>query len=307
MMCLAAAAVAQTGCGLLIENTSSVTVCNNIVVFNSDSNTNVVSTQNITQDAAGIFFDDQHNFTLINHSPAINAGVDACCTWQTDLNGHTRVVSGTVDMGAYEYPVEATAPRYAVHQTDVGQLTLCNNIIVNNPEHTAMTNLTAVPGNNILSDSMGVFQDAVINFNLWAHSPAVDAGLNSCNTLSSDMADNVRIHAAAIDIGAYEYIPNIDIGLVTVGRGGVLLDQHDTAHEVAAGKYGLHPNALPLPRGAASTAGSEYLVHLGGQIPPFPSERGRSEHAVAIDDQGPALRLFGQHLGIAQGYLAQFP
>jgi len=212
LLCGMFAAEAQSGYGLLIENAGQVTVCNNIVVFNDHNTNDTNAAQNIFQDTTGIFSNDQNDFSLTHQSPAIEAGVGSCCTWQLDLNGHIRVVNVSVDMGAYEYPVEARAPQFAVHQMETGQLVLCNNIIVNNPQHTAMTNVTALPTNNILSDSVSLFLDAAFNFTLWSHSPAVDAGQNSCLALSMDMDSHARVQGEAMDVGAFEF--TVDSGIV---------------------------------------------------------------------------------------------
>ncbi len=211
LLCGLIAANAQTGFGLLIEDSAAVSVCNNIVVNNADGEVNIsLSAFNLTQAVGGLFVDSQGDFRLPTHSPAIDAGDNGCAVGQEDLDGHPRVVNGTVDLGAYEYPVEARTPQYAVHQTGTGQLVLCNNIIVNNPEHTAMTNLTAVPSNNILSDSLQVFQDAIIHFGLWSHSPAVDAGSNGCLSLPVDIDVHTRVQGNAIDVGAFEFTVNTD-------------------------------------------------------------------------------------------------
>ncbi len=211
LLCGLIAANAQTGFGLLIEDSAAVSVCNNIVVNNADGEVNIsLSTFNLTQATGGLFMDSQGDFRLPTHSPAIDAGDNGCALGQEDLDGHPRVVNETVDLGAYEYPVEARTPQYAVHQTETGQLQLCNNIIVNNPEHTAMTNLTAVPSNNILSDNVQVFQDAVIHFGLWSHSPAVDAGSNGCLSLPVDIDAHARVQGNAIDVGAFEFTVNTD-------------------------------------------------------------------------------------------------
>jgi hypothetical protein len=53
------------------------------------------------------------DFRLRSSSPCINAGNNAYVSEATDLNGKTRIVSGTVDIGAYEYQGSGSAISYA--------------------------------------------------------------------------------------------------------------------------------------------------------------------------------------------------
>ncbi|HRZ56823.1 MAG TPA: choice-of-anchor Q domain-containing protein [Candidatus Paceibacterota bacterium] len=45
------------------------------------------------------------NLRLQSNCPSVNAGNNACATNSTDLDGNPHIVSGTVDIGAYELQV----------------------------------------------------------------------------------------------------------------------------------------------------------------------------------------------------------
>jgi len=67
---------------------------------------------NITN--APLFLDAAHgDFRLQANSPCINAGNNAYASGSTDLDGLARVVSGTVDIGAYEFRSSGSVISYA--------------------------------------------------------------------------------------------------------------------------------------------------------------------------------------------------
>ncbi len=205
LVAMAPRLLAQTGSAFFIENGGNLRLTNNIIV-NNGNNLNVTApAYNLIDNVNDIFMDETEDFRLNLHSPAIDAGLSSAATWSVDLGDSLRIVNGIVDLGAFESPVSTVLRQFAIHQMASGNLTLCNNIVINNPLHTAPINRDDVPAENIIADNADVFRDALYDFTLYASSPAVNAGRNNCNPLPTDLRDKQRIVSNIIDLGAFEH------------------------------------------------------------------------------------------------------
>jgi len=66
----------------------------------------VISTINTDVTGPQFVDPDNGNYHLLSNSPLINLGLDAINTSTTDREGRTRIINGSIDLGAYEYGIE---------------------------------------------------------------------------------------------------------------------------------------------------------------------------------------------------------
>ena len=207
--------------GVYQEENGLLTFCNNIFSNNhsADSNVNVVAVaHNLFDDNNYLFADKYQNFKLLSGSVAIDAGLNACSSWERDLVDTSRVLHEVVDLGAFETFVDDQ--RAVVYQDSGSTLNLCNNVIILNSPHAPNVNFSPVPASNIVNDLVEVFRDELLDFRPSQHSDAVDAGDNGCNGLPTDLDTVKRISNGRIDIGAFEIPFYYDTNYAGGGGGG---------------------------------------------------------------------------------------
>ena len=87
------------------EDAGLLSLCNNLILNNEIipvTNVPVLSENNITGEDTSIFVDNALDFSLQEGAVAVNAGDNACVSWELDISGYNRIVCHTVDIGAYE-------------------------------------------------------------------------------------------------------------------------------------------------------------------------------------------------------------
>ena len=189
-------------------------ICNNIIVNNSITivtNVPVVDDHNLFTDDGGLFVDASFNYTPRPNSAAVNAGNNGCCQLTADICEKIRIYEEIIDIGAIEPSLiyDTTIALNGIDDEGVAaDLTLCNNIIINN-KYSKNLNILNVPANNIVTDNDTLFVDKLYNYRLRPNSIAINHGNNDCVSWGADEEDNIRIHEEIVDIGAYEqYVDN---------------------------------------------------------------------------------------------------
>ena len=189
-----------------------MTLCNNIIINNNnvfsvnDMNT---PSNNLLVDNDLVFMDNSEDYRLREQSPAVNRGDNSCCPLTLDLAEEDRIYADTIDIGAFEYIALTEDTVYVIFHHEGHQLTLCNNIVINNFD-TYPTNDPDVSGDNLLVDNDLIFKNNDYDFTLREHAAVVNAGINSCNSLTTDLKDEVRIFGDTIDYGAFEVLSMIE-------------------------------------------------------------------------------------------------
>ena len=189
------------------ESSASLYLCDNIIVnglFTANTNTAYgLNPQycNWVKDTVGIFRDPDYDFRLNPISPVINKGRNDCNNLLRDIDKHDRIQMDTIDIGAFEY-LPLTEP-VALEQVEGYQLTVCNNIIINNVEVFSVNDMNT-SGHNLLIDNNYIFKNNEHDYTLREHCAAVNAGVNSCCSLVTDLNEAHRIIWDTIDYGAFE-------------------------------------------------------------------------------------------------------
>ena len=187
---------------------------NNIIINNDpdEQHVNVPNSgsHNLLSATGAVFKEEFKNFTLAASSPAINAGDNSYATQLHDLKQTSRIMDGTVDMGAFETRDSAHSTLYAIHQTGHGTLQVHNNISILNLDGMLNVDDLVSGSHNLTEDTSGVFVNDTLDFQLADSSPAANVGDNQYMTLPTDIADGERIPCDGIvDLGAFEIQPDV--------------------------------------------------------------------------------------------------
>ena len=222
-------------------------LCNNIIINNSGTNPvndEEVSAYNLLVDHHDVFIDNELDYTPRENSIVINVGNNDCCQLDLDLSDVGRIYADTIDLGAFEQYVQSEDSVLAVLQHDGHTLTLCNNIIVNNPLAVS-TNAQVDGEHNILAAGDDLFVDSQYDYTPRPNSAAVNAGDNLCCDLSSDLCEKSRIYEEVIDIGAFEPRVVYDTAIALFGEEGT--DWTLCNNIIINNKYSINLNISGIP------------------------------------------------------------
>ena len=93
--------------------------------------------------------------------------------------------------------------KYTVFQDTMGQLHLCNNLILNNVSD-SVTNVASVLSTNIMGSSTAILVDNQSDYHILSSSVAVDAGDSACVGWNRGMRGEYRNQGTGVDVGAFE-------------------------------------------------------------------------------------------------------
>lgn len=188
------------------EAGGTLQLCNNLIlnnVANAGTNVSTLPANNIAGEITDVFIDNHLDFSIKPGASAVNTGDNSCERWNFDLRREKRTRQNTVDVGAFEVYFHHEDTSYVMCQEAIGNLQLCNNLILNNGIDNLM-NVSTLPANNITGEDTLIFTDNHLDFSIKPGSVAMNAGDNSCEGWSFDMRREKRAQQNAVDVGAFE-------------------------------------------------------------------------------------------------------
>ena len=98
---------------------------------------------------------------------------------------------------------QAQEVRCVIFQENIGDLNLCNNLILNNVAD-SVTNVAALSANNITGNTYAIIRDNEWDYRILSGSVAVDTGDSSCVWWNNDLKKKIRVKGENVDVGAFE-------------------------------------------------------------------------------------------------------
>ncbi|MFA7468364.1 MAG: right-handed parallel beta-helix repeat-containing protein, partial [Desulfotomaculaceae bacterium] len=228
---------ARYGGGIFNRNNSSPVMTNVQIRNNSTSEdgggmyndasaspvmTNVSITANSAKNGAGMY-------NRTNSSPVLT---NALIAGNTASSNGGAIRNEASSSSLTNVTIAGNNGSTALYATGAGATTLANSIIYGSVSGTYNAQYSLVQGNvggtNGNLDGTSILADAVFinapggNYTLKATSPVIDKGNNALNATLLDLAGNVRVASAVIDLGAYEFQP---VSIIPDGQGIVYVNQ----------------------------------------------------------------------------------